>query len=610
MLTLKQYQQRALDALRDYLRATNQMGDAKMAFVYQTERPYHTVPKLPGLPYVCLRIPTGGGKTLVACHAVGLAVREFLRADHSLVLWLVPTNIIREQTLAALKDRQHRYRQALDAAFGGRVTVMDLSEALYLQRGVLDGETCIIVSTLAALRVEDTDGRKVYEPNGALMSHFTGLDAALADTLEKRADGGIDYSLCNVLRLRRPVVIMDEAHNARTPLSFDTLARFNPACILEFTATPDQEKSPSNVLHHVSAAELKAEAMIKLPIRLETQENWQETIVRAVEKRAQLVQIAQVERRETGEYLRPIVLLQAQPRRQGQQTITVDVLKEVLQKDFKVGDKEIAIATGDQKELEGVNLFDPACPINFIITVQALREGWDCSFAYVLCSVAEMRSGTAVEQILGRVLRLPRATSKKHEELNRAYAFVASRHFAEAANALADALVENGFERFEARTMVEQPTQATLWDQIEAVQKSPAERGEHFAVPQLAIWFNGRWEPLEETHFLQGDWDLARCDATLEPTTLVERQSAYVVDISVSEQGKLQTRFITELQQQLSMLTADRGWTLAELVVWLDHHIPHPDITQTQAGLYIHRVLEKLMDRPEFSLERLVHEKY
>jgi type III restriction enzyme len=234
MLELKEYQKRSLDALESYLRLTVEHG-AKMAFLHQTERPYRTVSQLPGLPYVCLRIPTGGGKTLVACHALGIATTEFLQAERAACLWLVPSSAIRDQTLAALRDRQHPYRQAVDAHFGGLVTVMDLAEALYITRGTLAGETCIIVATLAALRVEDTEGRKVYESAGALMDHFSGLTAELEALLERNGDGVVPRSLCNALRLHRPIVIMDEAHRARTQLSFDTLARFNPSCIVEFT---------------------------------------------------------------------------------------------------------------------------------------------------------------------------------------------------------------------------------------------------------------------------------------------------------------------------------------------------------------------------------------
>lgn len=481
MLELKDYQRRSLDALGSYLRATVQHG-AKTAFVLQTDRPYRAVPQLPGLPYICLRIPTGGGKTLMACHALGIATTEYLQASTAVCLWLVPSNAIREQTLAALRDRGHPYRQAVDAHFGGLVSIMDLTEALYVTRGTLAGETCIIVATLAALRVEDTEGRKVYETCGALMDHFSGLSAELESQLEKNGEGVIPYSLCNVLRLHRPIVIMDEAHNARTQLSFDTLARFKPSCIVEFTATPETTHKPeggkfaSNILHHVSAAELKAEDMVKLPIKLETRSEWKEVLAEALKTQRTLEQLAREEEKQTGEYIRPIVLLQAQPKSQTKETLTVEVVRQSLIDDFHIPEDQIAVATGQTRQIDDVDLFARDCPIRFIITVAALKEGWDCSFAYVLCSVAEIGSARAVEQVLGRVLRLPRAARKKHPELNCAYALAASRRFIEAATSLKDALVENGFQRMEAELFVageeEQTTlfgAGTLFPEVEQV---------------------------------------------------------------------------------------------------------------------------------------------
>jgi len=467
MLQLREYQERSLDALEEYLRRVTRLG-ADTAFYDVTRRQYRPVQQLPDLPYVCLRVPTGGGKTFMACHAVGIAARSFLHADRVVCLWLVPSNTIRDQTLAALRNRQHPYRQAVDTTFAGQVRVMDVAEALYVQRGVVEGETVVIVATLQALRRDDTEGLKVYEAAGALSHHFSGLTEAQERLLD-RQNGSYPHSLANVLRLCRPLVIIDEAHNARTRLSFDSLARFNPSCIVEFTATPETTHRPdqgyfaSNVLHHVSAAELKAEEMIKLPIKLKTRSEWKEVVGEALETQRKLEEAARKEERETGEHLRPIVLFQAQPRSQERQNLTVEVVKRTLIDDFKIPGNQIAVATGETREIDDVNLFDRECPIRFIITVQALKEGWDCSFAYVLCSVAEIGSTRAVEQILGRILRLPHARWKQHAELNCAYAFAASQRFLEAANALKDALIENGFQRMEAGDFVvpqEQPSLA------------------------------------------------------------------------------------------------------------------------------------------------------
>ena len=128
--------------------------------------------------------------------------------------------------------------------------------------------------------------------------------------------------------------------------------------------------------------------------------------------------------------------------------------------DFAVLPSEIKIATGSNWELDGIDLAARDEPTRFIITVQALREGWDCPNAYVLCTLAEQRASTAVEQMLGRIMRLPKAKRKVDERLNCAYAFAATTSFADAARALAEGLVANGFEKIEAKALIRGP--ATL----------------------------------------------------------------------------------------------------------------------------------------------------
>ncbi len=464
-MLLKNYQDRALTWLGKYFDACRVLNDPNTAFYKITSEQregtgvgYKEVSALPGIPYVCLRIPTGGGKTLVGCHVISHANRRWLQRDNSLVLWLVPSEAIREQTLNTMRNMEHPYRQALEETLG-QVKVMDIDEALNIQRPVLDTSTVIVVATMQAFRRERAEDLVVYRSNGALMSHFQDVPEELLKAVERGSDGVVPYSLCNVFRLRRPLVIVDEAHNARTGLSFDTLARLGPSCILELTATPTMEdrgedNPRSNVLYSVSAYELKAEKMIKLPIKLETHSAWKELFRDARALLDGLQKAADREKTATGEYIRPIMLIQAQPKSENRDTLTVETVEQTLIKEFGVSENQIARATAKDKGLEGVDLADPSCPIRFIITIQALKEGWDCPFAYVLFSVAELRAERAVEQILGRILRLPKATKKVNDELNYAYAFTSSRSFEEAAEALRDGLVENGYEKQDAAGMI------------------------------------------------------------------------------------------------------------------------------------------------------------
>lgn len=461
----KTYQSQVLESITTYFQSVHQVGDADTAFYKTTQSlwgkgiAYRPIVGFAGeMPYFCLRIPTGGGKTWLGAKSVAIVNSHLLRNEYSMVLWLVPSKAIREQTLRALKNREHPYHSALKDA--GAITVMDLSEAKNLTRAILDTSTVVIVSTVQAFKREDTEGLKVYESSGALMHHFEGLNPTQKNELLKDGET-IPYSLANVLRLRRPFVIVDEAHNNRTELSFDTLAKFNPSGIMELTATPDTEKTPSNVLHSVSAAELKGEEMIKLPIVLETEPNWQQCLADAIARRNELQALAELDLRRGASYLRPVVLIQGEPRRAGIETLDVDKVRQELITNHNIPPEEIIVATGEERGLEEIDtqypkgIADEKCPVKFVITQKALAEGWDCPFAYILVSMATLHSSTTVEQLLGRVLRQPEAKHREHFALNQSYAFVASRDFAVTANALRDRLVQGaGFERKDAEEFV------------------------------------------------------------------------------------------------------------------------------------------------------------
>lgn len=465
----KIYQQQVLDSVEAYFKACHELPSPSIAFTATTERlwgrglSYNPLSGFPAdMPYFCLRVPTGGGKTWLAAKSVQRVNTHLLRTEHSVILWLVPSKPIREQTIKALKDRSHPYHAALREA--GPITVLDLEEAKSVTRATLDTSTTVIVATRQAFQVEEEECRKVYQSSGALMHHFDNLSPTQRDELLTDGEGSertTPYSLANVLRLRRPFVVVDEAHNSRTELAFDMLARFRPSGVMELTATPDLERTPSNVLHSVSAAELKAEEMIKLPVVLETEPNWQQCLADAIGRRDALHKLADEERRAGAAYLRPLVLIQSEPRRTGIETLDFEKVKNELITNHGIPANEIVVATGEEKGLEQINadyklgIADPACPVKFVITQKALAEGWDCPFAYILVSMASLSSATAVEQLLGRVLRQPDASHRQAKALNQSYAFVVSRNFAETAGALRDRLVAGaGFERREVTEFV------------------------------------------------------------------------------------------------------------------------------------------------------------
>jgi type III restriction enzyme len=705
----KTYQSQVLESVEAYFQACHELPSPSIAFTATTERlwgrglAYNPLPGFPAdMPYFCLRVPTGGGKTWLAAKSVALVNTHLLRCEHSVILWLVPSKPIREQTLRALKDRNHPYHTALREA--GPITVMDLDEAKSVTRATLDTSTTIIVATRQAFQVEDEECRKVYQSSGALMHHFDNLAPAQRDELLKDGAGTdqtTPYSLANVLRLRRPFVVVDEAHNSRTELAFDMLARFRPSGVMELTATPDLERTPSNVLHSVSAAELKAEEMIKLPVVLETEPNWQQCLADAIGRRDALHKLADEERRAGAAYLRPLVLIQSEPRRSGVETLDVEKVRNELIANHGIPAHEIVIATGEEKGLEQIEtdyklgIADPACPVKFVITQKALAEGWDCPFAYILVSMASLHSATSVEQLLGRVLRQPEASHRQARALNQSYAFVVSRNFAETASALRDRLVAGaGFERREvgefvtaarqeqarldleghAGRVVVRPVAITLsekpnlksvpkpvrdkvsWDgklntltistpltedETEALKaavmsatavaaiaeaaevsrttaieffQTPAELGERFRVPQLAVRVQGELALFDDPEVLEYPWDVSPYDAVPTADDVAALGAGLKVseggEIDIDEGGHMVSRFLPELQRDLGLVYQPENWDEVRIATWLCRNLPEPSLTHASKQAFVAAWLTDLLRREGFTLARVNLQKF
>jgi type III restriction enzyme len=458
-MELKEYQRESLDTIArfcDLVRGA--VGDGALrpvhdAYYTACGRDFLEVPQLPSVPYFCLRVPTGGGKTLIASHAVGTVAKHLGYQDRPLCLWVTPTTTIREQTLRGLRDRQHPYREALREGLGGEaLEVLTIEEALAANRAMLSSAAVIVVTTIQSYRIDEEANRKVYQDDGYLMDHFSGLPAWIREQLAEPESGRVALSLANVMKLRGPIVIMDEAHNARTRISFDSLARFGPLAVLELTATPQQNHAPqrevyaSNVLHAVSALQLKRDGMIKLPVELESRDNWLDVLALTVQRRNALEERAQAWQAESGRYIRPIALVQAQPKSKTRETHTIDAVKQALVAQLGplcVPENQVL----DHDELDDLDLSARDCPVRYIVTVEKLRQGWDCPFAYVLGSVGNVATETAVEQLLGRVLRMPHALPTGVAELDRAYAVVQSADVVKTAKNLCESLVSQcGFD--------------------------------------------------------------------------------------------------------------------------------------------------------------------
>ena len=470
-MELKNYQKKVIADLQSYLHCLQNAGSlaeswqsywqAKDISVGAGGAPAYK-DNVTEVPDVCMKVPTGGGKTFLACSALKHIFASMPQEKAKFVVWLVPSDPILDQTLKNLANPDHPYKQALDRDFGGRVQVLSKDMLLSGQGfsvDIVQSMLTICVLSFDSLRINSRrrDTRKMYQENSNLAdfaAYYKNDAILLQDTPET--------ALIQVLRHLRPVAIVDESHNATSELSVEMLNNIYPSFILELTATP---KTSSNVVSYVDARELKKENMVKLPVIVYKRSSRESVIADAIQLRGRLEQKALEEEELTGNYIRPIVLFQAQPKNNEDNT-TFDKIKDILLK-IGIPEEQIAIKTSEKNDLKSVDLLSRACEVRYIITVNALKEGWDCPFAYILASLANKTSAVDVEQILGRVLRQPYTRQHQHFLLNSSYVLSCSNDFRHTLDSIVKGLNGAGFSRKDYRISDEKALVATEQPKVE-----------------------------------------------------------------------------------------------------------------------------------------------
>ena len=529
-MILKEFQKRALEQVRGFVEQLSEQREkaqeiqkqfpgteidwAEQAWKKSSTRPY--VPRRNGLdeplPAFCLKIPTGGGKTLLATKVIDLVNTHYRRRQTGLVLWIVPTTQIYNQTLKALKDRDHPYRQQLDLASAGRTLVLEKTSR-FGPRDIREC-LCILMLMLPSANRTTKEQLRMFRDSGGFERFFPGEDdiSGHRQLLERipnldafEQQGGMwgrhaKTSLGNTLRLLQPLIVLDEGHKAYSRNAKKTLEGFNPCMILELSATPPRG---ANVLIDIKGVELNAEEMIKLDLNIRNlaSASWQDTLLAAIEHRKLLEEQARLHEASTGAYIRPICVIQVE--RTGRQqrkpgVIHAEDAREYLLRHPDIRPEQIAVKTSQRDELKEVDelggLMARDCAIRFIITKQALQEGWDCSFAYVLAILTNPGSRTALTQLVGRILRQPNAHKTGVSWLDESYVFCFQRRGAELLDEVRNGFGLEGLQGLEGRITADaegtmQPRESVVLKQRERFRKA----AQDLVLPAFMIRDGSEW---------------------------------------------------------------------------------------------------------------------
>lgn len=457
---------RALQSVPEDLRATLAGTDWVKQTFDELLKPYRD-PCVNGLkehyPRFVLKVPTGGGKTLLAVEAIRAYQNLFARKRTGLVVWIVPTETIYTQTVRSLRDKGHFLRQLLDQSSGNRTVILEKGQRLTTW-DIENNLVILFVMIQSISRANNKEALKVFQDSGGyesffpadhrydlhdqLLSQFPNLDyiSALGTAAPL-----IKTSLGNAVRVSRPFIIIDEIHKVFSETARKTIDSLNPEMVLGLSATPKREM---NILVHISGRELKEAEMVKLDMHIyppaSPQKNdWQAMVHEIKDQREKLEEKARLFRARSGIYIRPMALIQAEATGKDQRgkgrVHSLDVKDHLVQR-LKINPDEVAIKTSAQNDIEDVDLFSPDCPVRFIITKEALREGWDCSFAYLLGVIPNVNSDTSITQLVGRILRQPNARKTGIYELDESYVYYSRGDTREMLQRVSDGFKNEGLE--------------------------------------------------------------------------------------------------------------------------------------------------------------------
>lgn len=574
------------------------------------------------VPSVCLKIPTGGGKTLLATSCISRLMGKYVERQTGMVLWIVPNEAIYSQTVKQLKNRDHPYRQMLDRTAAGRVKILEKDSPLCRQD--VATHLCVLVLMLQSAGRQSRETLRVFRDRGNVIGFFPNESEAEEHSLLAQEVVNLDRygdafgigpiikdSLGNVLRRLRPVVIVDEGHKAYSNIAFQTIYEFNPCFVLELSATPkdrlnDKPPRRANWLVDVRGIELAEEEMIKIPLNVKVNpgSDWRNCLRESLDHLNRLNQQAEILMADTARYIRPIMLVQVERTGKDQRDagfIHAEDVKEFL---LTAGltEAQIAIKTSETNDLtapENMDLLHPSCQIRVIITKQALQEGWDCPFAYVLCALGANHNLPAMTQLVGRILRQPHAARTGMPALDESHVFCLHDRTRDVVEGIKKGLESDGMA--DLALVVRDGDDSGERQATRTIRRRESFADLQIFLPKVVWAENGTLQPLDyERDILSGvDW------AALSMADLAGR-----IPLDVREAYSQVTRIMVADGEEGEFFETDRSREVVEAACFDPVHatrmitdlIPNPWIARAKVTEFVRGLMEK-----GFTHERLGH---
>ncbi len=223
------------------------------------------------------------------------------------------------------------------------------------------------------------------------------------------------------------VLLMDESHRYRASAGVKAINELRPILGLELTATPQVEKGTTseefnNVIYSYPLSEALKDGFVKDPA-VATRENFDaKNYTKEGLERLKLedgihvheetkTQLELYSRENNVRRVKPFMLVVAED------TTHASAIKAIIEDPGFFGGQykgKVIEVHSQQKGVEKdenvqllLSVEDPANPVEIVVHVNMLKEGWDVTNLYTIVPLRAANSRTLVEQSIGRGLRLP-----------------------------------------------------------------------------------------------------------------------------------------------------------------------------------------------------------
>jgi type III restriction enzyme len=207
------------------------------------------------------------------------------------------------------------------------------------------------------------------------------------------------------------VVFGDEHHTYYGPAFSKAVRDLNPWVLVGLTATPHKQTPEDQIIFRYPLAAAIADKLVKTPVIVGRKDDRRDSVTKLADGvtllRAKAEALGSYAETTGAERVNPVMLAVAKSIDDADEYGKILASEEFFGGAYAGSVLVVHSDAADEALAELAKIEEPDSPVQIIISVGMLKEGWDVRNVYVIASIRSSVSEILTEQTLGRGMRLP-----------------------------------------------------------------------------------------------------------------------------------------------------------------------------------------------------------